>query len=299
MPPKEAISLSRVIKHFLTELFFLQENLTLSYSPRNATTFNLYGQPSPFKSSNTKVGHAQQPQHTKGAFNPLHQQPTSVPARLLTDVAPQCNKGFADAVDEIGGISTFLFLFAKVRRVRCSTEEYVIDDCLLKMCTVVLHDCVGVQLYYTTVLVYSCTTRLCWCTVVLHDCVGVQLYYTTVLVYSCTTRLCWCTVVLHDCVGVQLYYTTVLVYSCTTRLCWCTVVLHDCVGVQLYYTTVLVYSCTTRLCWCTVVLHDCVGVQLLYYMTVLVYSCCTTGVYDCVGVQLYYTTVLVYSCCTI
>jgi len=136
-------------------MFFLQENLTLTYSPRNATTFNLYGQPSPFKSANTKVGHAQQPQHTKGAFNPLHQQPTSVPARLLTDVAPQCNKGFADAVDEIGGISTFLFLFAKVRRARCLTEDYVIDECVVRIMTALVYSC--------------CTTGVydCWCTVVL------------------------------------------------------------------------------------------------------------------------------------
>ena len=52
----------------------------------------------------------------RGAFNPKMHQPTKVPARLLTDIAPKTQTGLRAAINEIGGIGVFLFMFAKVQK---------------------------------------------------------------------------------------------------------------------------------------------------------------------------------------
>ena len=93
----------------------LQENLVLNYTPQSSSTFNLYNQPSPFRPHSASIRNLLAGRETsRGSFNPLHHHPTAVPVRLLSEVAPHVHKGLCNAVDEIGGISVFLFLFSKV-----------------------------------------------------------------------------------------------------------------------------------------------------------------------------------------
>ena len=53
-------------------------------------------------------------QANTGSFNPLVHQPVAVQVVLTTGVAATVHRGLNSAINEIGGIGVFLFLFAKV-----------------------------------------------------------------------------------------------------------------------------------------------------------------------------------------
>lgn len=91
----------------------LQEHLVMSYCPKMPSMFSLYGQS--WRQSQPSLRSmlaAREP--AKSSFSALHQQSQSLAVRLLTDIAPHTHHSLSAAINEIGGIGVFLFLFAKV-----------------------------------------------------------------------------------------------------------------------------------------------------------------------------------------
>ncbi len=91
-----------------------QETMLLNYSPQNPAHFNLYNQTSSLKPTQGIRGVFGSQNQSRNSFEPLCHQPTALPVRQMADLAPQMHQGLSFAVDEIGGIGVFLFLFAKV-----------------------------------------------------------------------------------------------------------------------------------------------------------------------------------------
>lgn len=87
--------------------------MVISYSPEDPASFNFYDQTPSSKTQRNIFGGQKQ---VRATFEPLFQQPTSLPVKLLRDIAPQVHHGLNNAVGEVGGIGAFLFLFGKVGR---------------------------------------------------------------------------------------------------------------------------------------------------------------------------------------
>ncbi|CAH1790633.1 unnamed protein product [Owenia fusiformis] len=98
----------------------LQENILLMYSPSMQTSFNLY---SPLSEVRSPVGLSRVLSGKKLEFNPLAQQPVLVKAHLLTPLVACVSTHITTAVNAIGGVTSLLFLFAKVVEQNRSERE--------------------------------------------------------------------------------------------------------------------------------------------------------------------------------
>ncbi len=106
--------------------------MLINYSPQNPAHFNLYNQTSNLKPTQGIRGVFGNPNQSRNSFEPLCHQPTALPVRQMTDLAPQMHQGLSFAVDEIGGIGVFLFLFAKVRYCYIFVSLYMYTEASVK-----------------------------------------------------------------------------------------------------------------------------------------------------------------------
>jgi hypothetical protein len=94
-----------------------QESLFLTYTPSYHGTFNLYKdtETKPYPREATRIQVSQILKVSKPTTNLLlHQQPEVMSVGTTANIIPQMHKGLNGAIDEIGGIGVFLFLYARV-----------------------------------------------------------------------------------------------------------------------------------------------------------------------------------------
>ena len=89
--------------------FSFQENMIITYSPQSPDRYNQYTRP--LKSLTLSRGIVRE----QSLFNPLVHQPLSKPATLRATISHVHHLNMKTALEDIGGVGTILFLFAKVK----------------------------------------------------------------------------------------------------------------------------------------------------------------------------------------
>ncbi|XP_074663000.1 lysosomal-trafficking regulator-like [Tubulanus polymorphus] len=132
----DSASLKAIYKHFINQDLLLQSGLSfdvltgnhsialqhmresflLGYLPSHAETYNLY-QPQPLgtvkESSKTRLTDIFTSTKPHG-FDALLQKPVVMDAGAMAQLVPQIYRGLTGAIDEIGGIGVFIFLYARI-----------------------------------------------------------------------------------------------------------------------------------------------------------------------------------------